>query len=221
MWNDDKGNVTWPKRKKRSFNNIIMIMIGHEKQKLLPRFCDELSECFSLKDLLHLSTQISLRCNALIQCCFPFLVYKEHPAIKYRGLISCKYISKTSLGTCVTPNSTTLRGVLYGVDPAEQCWMPPQSDEFAGRIGDGVFDGVKGVEAGEDVDLAEHSPAFAGVGDGDDVVIDERGENGGDGAFNVADGVTVDVADVDGVGVVRVVGSRRRRTKERPRMVAQ
>ncbi|KAK7357917.1 hypothetical protein VNO80_17214 [Phaseolus coccineus] len=80
---------------------------------------------------------------------------------------------------------------------------------------------LRGVEAGEDVDLAEHSPAFAGVGDGDDVVIDERGEDGGDGTFNVADGVTVDVADVDGVGVVRVVGSRRRRTKERRRMVAQ
>lgn len=28
----------WPKRKKRSFNNIIMIMIRHEKQKLLPRY---------------------------------------------------------------------------------------------------------------------------------------------------------------------------------------
>ena len=83
-------------------------------------------------------------------------------------------------------------------------------DEFAGRTGDGVFDGIKGGEAGEDVDLAENSPAFAGVGydgfDGDDVVIDERGEDGGDGAFNVADGVTVDVGDDDGVGVVNVVG---------------
>ena len=46
------------------------------------------------------------------------------------------------------------------------------------------------MEADKDVDLAEHSPAFAGVGyddfDDDDVVIDERGENDGDRAFNVA-----------------------------------
>jgi len=85
-----------------------------------------------------------------------------------------------------------------------------RGDKFAGRTRDGVFDGVKGVEAGEDVDLAEHSPAFAGVGydgfDGDDVVIVERGEDGDDGAFNVVDGVIVGVANVDGVGVVGVVG---------------
>jgi len=36
--------------------------------------------------------------------------------------------------------------------------------------------------------------------------------------FNVADGVTVDVVDVDVVGVVSVVGSRKRRTKERPQI---
>ena len=51
-----------------------------------------------------------------------------------------------------------------------------------------------------------------------DIVIDERVEDGGDGTFNVADGVTVDVADVDGVGVMDIVGSQR---KERLRMMVQ
>jgi len=83
-------------------------------------------------------------------------------------------------------------------------------DESAGATGNGTFDDVKVLEASEDVDLAEDSVGFAGVGydgcDGDKFVVDERGEDGCDGAFNVADGVAVDVADFDGVGVVNVVG---------------
>ena len=84
------------------------------------------------------------------------------------------------------------------------------SDESAGGTGDGVFDDGKVVEAGEDVDLAEDSPGFPAVGydgfDVDDVAVDKRGEDGGDDAFNVAEGLALDVADLDGVGVVGVVG---------------
>lgn len=83
-------------------------------------------------------------------------------------------------------------------------------DDLEPGVLDGVFDGAEVGNAGEDVNLAGDAVGIAGGGDDgfdfDEVLVDEGGEGGGDGAFDVADGEAVGVEDYDGVRVVRVVG---------------
>ena len=80
----------------------------------------------------------------------------------------------------IVPNTQQSRRVLCQIH-----FFARLGDEFAERTRDGIFDNVKGMEAGEEVDLVEHSPTLLGVGyndfDDDNVVIDERGEDDGDG----------------------------------------
>lgn len=78
---------------------------------------------------------------------------------------------------------------------------------------EGVGDGGEGGGVSEDMDLAGDAEFIGGGArvrddslDGDEMGVDERGEDSGGGAFDVADLEGAGVEDFDGVWVVGVVG---------------